>query len=164
MLIAGGDQSDGKKHLNALSSAELFNPVSGTFVKTGSMIQGRSHFAAVLLQNGKVLVMGGNNPAGYAGILTTAELYDPYTTKWTQTGPMEIGRSDFTATLLADGRVLVAGGGDNTTEIYDPISGTFQMGPSMTEARVSQTATLLQDGRVLVAGGNTDTASEMYQP
>ena len=128
------------------------------------MILARSHFAAVLLQNGKVLVVGGLNPGGYAGLLSAAELYDPSTGRWTATGPMSIGRSDFTATLLADGRVLVAGGGDNSTEIYDPNTGTFQMGPYMMEARVSQTATMLQDARILMAGGNSDTASEMYQP
>jgi WD40 repeat protein len=163
VLIAGGDQAD-KKHPNVLAAAELFNPVKGTFVTTGSMIQGRSHFAAVLLQNGKVLAIGGVNPAGYAGLLSTAELYDPYTGRWSATGAMAIGRSDFTATLMADGRVLVAGGGDNSTEIYDPTSATFQMGPYMMEDRVSQTATMLQDTRILMAGGNGDTASEMYQP
>jgi WD40 repeat protein len=163
VLIAGGDQAD-KKHPNVLAAAELFNPVKGTFVTTGSMLQGRSHFAAVLLQNGKVLAIGGVNPAGYAGLLSTAELYDPYTGRWSATGAMSIGRSDFTATLMADGRVLVAGGGDNSTEIYDPTSATFQMGPYMMEARVSQTATMLQDARILMAGGNGDTASEMYQP
>ena len=164
VLIAGGDQAADKKHPNILAAAELFNPVKGTFVTTGSMIQGRSHFAAVLLQNGKVLVMGGANPAGYSGLLSTAELYDPLTGRWSATGAMSIGRSDFTATLMADGRALVAGGGDNSTEIYDPTAGTFQMGPYMMQGRVSQTATMLQDARILMAGGNGDTASEMYQP
>jgi hypothetical protein len=163
VLIAGGDQAD-KKHPNVLAAAELFNPVKGTFLTTGSMIQGRSHFAAVLLQNGKVLVMGGINPSAYASLLTTAELYDPYTGKWTSTGPMLIGRSDFTATLLADGRVLVAGGGDNSTEIYDPLTGSFSTGPYMMESRVSQTATMLQDTRILMTGGNGDNQSEVYQP
>jgi len=164
VLIAGGDQGDTGKHPVILASAEIFNPVKDTFVRTGSMLQARSHFAAVALQNGQVLVMGGINPSGYAGLLSTAELYNPFTGKWTATGSMSVGRSDFTATLLADGRVLVAGGGDNTAEIYDPVSGAFDMTPGMVEARVSQTATLLQDNRVLMAGGNGDTSAETYQP
>jgi len=79
---------------------------------------------------------------------------------------MSIGRSDFSATLLADGRVLVAGGGDNSSEIFDPSTATFQMAHDMLNARVSQTATLLADTRVLMAGGNVtgDTAAEFYDP
>jgi WD40 repeat protein len=166
VLIAGGDQGDSGKHPVILASAELFSPVSATFARAGSMLQARSHFAGVLLQNGKVLVMGGLNMSVPAHLLMTAELFDPNSGQWSSTGPMTVGRSDFTATLLADGRVLVAGGGDNTTEIYDPATGEFSMGPFMLEARVSQTATVLADTRLLMAGGsvNGDSSAEMFNP
>jgi WD40 repeat protein len=166
VLIAGGDQGASGKHAVILASAELFNAVHGTFTRTGSMLQARSHFAAVVLQNGKVLVTGGVNLSASDHLLFTAELFDPNTGTWSRTGTMAVGRSDFTATLLADGRVLVAGGGDATTEIYDPDTGTFQMGGSMLEPRVSQTATVLVDGRLLMAGGNVGggTGAELFNP
>ena len=166
VLVAGGDNGDSGKHPVVLSSAEIYNPNTSRFTKTGSMNYGRSHFAAVTLQSGLVLVMGGINPSAYAGILATAELFDPSTGHWTPTGSMNIGRSDFTATLLPDGRVLVAGGGDNTTELYDPATGQFTMGPLMIAPRVSQTTTLLADNRLLMAGGNVfgDNGAEFYNP
>jgi len=79
-------------------------------------------------------------------------------------------RSAHTATLLANGKVLIAGGidpsGENTTkaEIYDPGTGTFSLTGSMTAARAGHTATLLATGRVLIAGGSEGATSEVYDP
>jgi hypothetical protein len=77
---------------------------------------------------------------------------------WTATGPMAMDREDQTATLLLDGTVLVAGGGNAPTsaELYDPKVGTWMTTGSMTHRRIYETATLLADGRVLVAGGDDD--------
>jgi hypothetical protein len=82
---------------------------------------------------------------------------------------MRTARVYHTATLLSDGRVLVAGGGDATAELYDPATATFSSTGSMAVARSSHTATLLSDGRVLVAGGADNNAgalasAELYQP
>ena len=77
---------------------------------------------------------------------------------------MAVGRSDFTATLLHDGRVLVAGGGDSSAELYDPSIGKFYTAAKMVMPRESQTATLLQDMRVLMTGGNIGTLAEFYSP
>jgi hypothetical protein len=82
---------------------------------------------------------------------------------WTATGSMIEARSRYTATLLANGKVLVAGGNTATAELYDPANGTWTATGAMTTAHYGHTATLLGDGRVLVAGGDTAVA-ELYDP
>ncbi|MEO8217797.1 MAG: kelch repeat-containing protein [Acidobacteriota bacterium] len=80
------------------------------------------------------------------------------------TGDMITARSGHTATLLLDGRVLLAGGGTSSAEIYDPSTGTFTATGSMNESRQSHSATLLPDGNVLIAGGRGDSSAELYVP
>ncbi|MGD0248702.1 MAG: kelch repeat-containing protein, partial [Candidatus Limnocylindrales bacterium] len=90
------------------------------------------------------------------------------------TGSMAAGRYHHTATLLSDGRVLVAGGYRDpsnvlaSAELYDPKTGTFSPTGSMATARADHTATLLSDGRVLIAGGwdgsTYPTSAELYDP
>jgi len=107
VLIVGGETADPG---GALASAELYNPATGTFTFTGSMGTTRSQHTAVLLQNGKVLVLGGENTSHAS--LATAEVYDPATGFFTPTASIMITtRREFPgATLLNDGRVLVTGG------------------------------------------------------
>ncbi|HUP69358.1 MAG TPA: kelch repeat-containing protein [Acidimicrobiales bacterium] len=130
---------------------------------------------------GKVLVVGGtdDNQRGYSHAL--AELYDPASGTWATTTPMAGGtRFDFTATLLADGKVLVAGGRQpdatlpnrSTAEVYDPRTSQWKATENkMSVGRQSHSATLLDDGRVLVAGGVTNetlrkglTSADLYDP
>jgi len=168
VLIAGGDDA-----VAALSTAELYDPKSGTFSLTGSMTTARSAHTATLLSDGRVLLAGGrSNMSG--PVLKTAELYDPKSGTFSPTtGSMTDAREGHTATLLRDGRVLVAGGLDDsatlaTAEIYIPATGSFSPAGTMKVARFSQTATLLPNGRVLIVGGQdhqVSTASaELYQP
>lgn len=146
------------------------------FFGTGAMTTPRMDHTATLLNSGVVLIAGGSlNDEGY-GPLASAELYDPATKSFTATGSMATARSHATATLLADGRVLIAGGRDGkwkalaSAELYDPSSGTFsQVGP-MTEARQGHSATLLAGGNVLIAGGidsstgKTIATAELFNP
>jgi hypothetical protein len=170
VLIAGGDNA---------GTAELYDPRTGLFSPTGSMTAVRDGgHTATLLSDGRVLIAGGSQPDGSSGFkaLASAELYDPATGKFSPTGSMTIARTGHTATLLSDGRVLIAGGGNgNSTtalpsaELYEPKTGRFTGTGSMTTARVLDTATLLSDGRVLFVGGGKDTASplssaELYDP
>jgi Galactose oxidase, central domain len=173
VLVAGGA-------LNiepfVLASAELYDPSTGSWTTTGAMIEARDGYTATLLPDGEVLVAGGSaTRVGSSPFpLATAELYDPRTTAWTAIGSMATARAGHTATLLADGKVLVAGGvpafGDYiprsplaSAELYDPGTKTWTAAAGMNEAREGHTATLLLDGNVLVVGGgNSPASTELY--
>jgi N-acetylneuraminic acid mutarotase len=134
---------------------------SGTWSQAGNMILPRSKHAATLLPDGTVLVVGGLT-GSLGNILTTAsaEIYHPDTGTWCLTGSMSVPRSRFTATLLPNGKVLVAGGSNNgfatvTSELYDFGTGLWTRTGDMNVPRFYHTATLLSDGRVLVTGGQS---------
>ncbi len=143
-------------------------PTGAGWSATGNLSAARYRHTATVLPNGRVLVAGGLGP--YMTGLSSAELYDPTTRTWTETGSligMEYAYDVPTATLLSDGRVLVTGIRGQDAELYDPATGTWGTTGSMTTGRASYTSTLLPDGRVLVAGGRTTTtlsSTEIYDP
>ncbi len=137
-----------------LSSTEFYSVSPGTFATADNMVSMREGHSAVRLPSGAVLFVGG----GDLGPSVTAELYDPATGRFTQTGGLSIPRDRGAFSLLSDGRVLAAGGDDaGTCEIYDPATGAFRTTAPMRLPRTGHTATLLPDGSVLVVGG-TDTS------
>jgi hypothetical protein len=170
VLIAGGMSVPNID--TAVASAELFNPATGTFTATGSMKGIRQEHTATLLDGGKVLVVGGvggPGPGPNTGTLATAELYDPGTGKWSQTGSLAEARWGNTETKLADGRVLVASGSMDpaypaSAEIYNPTTGTWSKTGALGTARWWHTATRLADGRVLITGGDTVPQGQAATP
>ena len=145
----------------------------GTFAATGQMSTPRAQHTATLLANGKVLIAGGVRSAAQGAALATAELYTPATGSFSATGSMTAARRSQSATLLLDGRVLIAGGFDgssalSSTELYDPSTGTFSAAGNMISARGGHDAILLDNGTVLFVGGsaaNLDAApAEIYDP
>ena len=178
IIFAGGINKKG-----TLASAELFEPKrgpSGSFVATGPMSTRRAGHTATVLQNGEVLVAGGASKIYGSGrtIFASAELYSISKKRFSNTGAMLEARTGHTATLLADGKVLIAGGDDGTTslstaELYDPSTANFTATGAINFARDQCTATLLANGKVLIAGGAQllpdgsgsvlDTA-ELYDP
>ncbi len=169
VLVAGGSNGD-----LDLTSAELYDPASGTWSATANMLKPHAgcggpctSFPATLLRDGKVLV-GDVTKESYG-----AELYDPTSGTWTATGSLDAGGLARSATLLANGKVLLTAGwplangvyGDPPL-LYDPDSGTWtaagQMGDPL---QVNYTATLLADGRVLVVGGEfPSNKAHLYDP
>src|ERR1035437_10034555 len=111
VLVMGGCVND---CLSAtIKSAELYNPIAGTFTTTGSMVQARAEFGVTLLANGQVLVAGGRTAdagEGWPAGTNKVEIYNPATGTWTATGALRGARHAMTATLLVSGKVLVAGG------------------------------------------------------
>ena len=172
VLVTGGFNSiNGTLYL-----AELYDPVTGTFIPIASpMGSARDSHTATLLPDGNILIAGGYNSINSS--LDSAELYYPSTGQFvTISQPMDFARDSHTATLLLNGKVLVTGGYNSingtlsSAELYEPATGTFTpIASPMGDARRGHTATLLADGKVLIAGGinNANTylsSAELYNP
>ncbi|NKI70683.1 hypothetical protein GN109_14745 [Collimonas pratensis] len=172
VLVAGGLNSS-----DALNTAELYNINTGTWTQTNSMRFARYAGAATLLPNGKAFVTGGSNYTAGNSVTVfenTAELFDPDTQTWSSISSMTDARSYTAATLLPNGRVLIAGGMGNggiylsTAELYDPDSNTWMYTPDLGYRAYLSTATLMQNGQVLITGGansgGPQRAAAVYQP
>jgi N-acetylneuraminic acid mutarotase len=161
VLVVAGIGQDSQPTI----TCELYDPVANVWTLTGSINEGPSD--VVTLDDGDVLATDEINPP-------TAQLFDPSTGAWSATGAMHFSRIADSATLLEDGRVLVAGGeGPNSlilqSEIYDPATQHWTLDADLNTARWVQSSVRLADGRVLVAGGLTQsfvpiTSAEIYTP
>ncbi len=163
LLVGGLDSNDFD-----IASAELYDPQNQTFGFTGSLQTPCDGHTATLLNSGKVLVAGGhywNN--GYTE-LSRVELYDPASGTFTSGGNLTEPRTSHIASLLNNGKVLLAGGQSATTgsssasaELYDPGAGTFALTGSMKEPLMYHTSHLLYNGKVLVVGG---VSAQLFDP
>lgn len=172
VLLAGGRDAS-RWRARSVATTERFEPRTRAFTPAAEMTVARRGHTATLLLDGRVLIAGGvdaSPPRGHA--TTTAEVFDPLTGAFLPTGSMATARSGHTATLLDDGRVLIAGGQDAEgapiAEIWDPVTGTFRVEPAVRTARGGHAATLLSDGRVLISGehapGGVSWPAELYDP
>jgi len=154
ILLTGGDDRG--------ADVEMFDPVRSKVSAAAPMAAARQQHTATLLKDGKVLIAGGygSSNSGAATPLASAEVFDPAGGKWASAGSMPIGRAAHTATLLGNGKVLVAGGiqeghGEllKSVEIFDPEALSWTTVAEMPTGRADHTATVLSDGSVLFAGG-----------
>lgn len=173
VMVAGG------VNFVTVPGVELYDLGSGTWSNTAPLITNRiGGHTATLLPSGKVLVVGGNGEL-FGPPLRNAELYDPTTGTWANTGLLTTNRSGHRATLLPNGKVLVTGGFFTggffpsvtpTAELYDPLTGVWRGISPMNTNRTGHISVLLPGGKVLVAGGAAasllgETASaELFDP
>jgi hypothetical protein len=171
VLISGGSDRAGLP----LTSGEVYDPEQDGFAVTGGLNSSRIDHTATRLQSGEVLLTGGVSDASELErhALASAEVLDPSDERFTPTAtPMAVERVDHTATLLDDGKVLIAGGSfeDSRAELYDPADRTFTpTAGAMGTVRIAHTASRLADGTVLLAGGAGQgglvlTSAELYDP
>jgi len=167
VLIVGGH--------GAPTFAEIYHPASQTFTSAGRLNRPETGHTATLLLDGRVLIAGGGGPRfcfDFPGD-ASAELYDPATNTFSLTGSLSTVRCIPTATLLPDGRVLIAGGQLTTSpgfsvclksaELYDPSTGTFSVTGTMSVERCAPEVSVLDDGEVLILGGFQRSA-ELFHP
>ncbi len=160
-VLAASLLANGKVLVLSTTGSKVYDPASGTFAVAGPYAAGGDLITNVVgLGDGRVLVLGSDPP----------QIFDPLSNSFSLTGSLSntglYGVDLFSATLLKDGRVLVAGGmSDGRTAaaaLYDPRTGTFTATGSMNDARDAHAAVLLADGRVLVLGGDGWTCSGTY--
>ena len=154
VLIAGG-HAGRRADIRLYDTAELYDPATGTFRPTGSMTHRRHKHAGGLLADGRVLITGGADERDDQGEYRDTEVYDPKTERFASLGEMRRARYKHqgTMTLLADGRVLIAGGAGDP-ELFDPGTGRFTL-VSASNALPGNfsAAAKLGNGQVLIAGG-----------
>ncbi len=169
VLMAGGV---GERR-TSLGTAEVFDPVTDDFGPVSPMVGARASHTATLLADGRVVIVG-----GYAGrgarttALRTVEMFDPRTNRFTPAADLVQRRQGHDAVQLADGRVIILGGSDQSgarggyiwTEVFDPVSGVFAAGAPLHGKRYNLrgTSVVLAGGCVLVAGGARQL--ELYDP
>jgi hypothetical protein len=173
VLVTGGDNGWWRSY----SSTKLFDPATGRWTPTGLLNTARRDPIGATLPDGRVLVAGGTYSVGFDGeedffgrttwpesrVLTSAEIYDPRTGRWTRTGSLHDPASAGDAYALPDGRVLavgqVGGSAAGPVEVFDPATGRWTAAGRL--ARPTSSATVaLDDGSLLVIGGVTDDEAD----
>jgi len=184
VLIAGGRDNgmgfaiyEGVHYAPPLAqSTELWDRESRSWRRApGALTEPREEHQGITLSDGRVLVVGGWHKGR---TLTSTELWDPGTERWSPTGSLSLARSSFALTALPDGRAAVSGGlvrsePDATTsvELWDPQRGTWSPGPPMALGRAGHQLAHLGDGTFLVVGTSRpspealpETTWELWQP
>lgn len=154
VLVTGGHKGR-RAAIEIYKSAEIYNPQTGAFTAAADLTVKRHKHDAVLLGDGRVLIVGGADERDAGGAYRDVEVYDPQTKKFSKIGEMKLARYKLqgTSVLLSNGKVFIAGGADQA-ELFDPQTNSFEITNGTYEtARLFSTATLLPDGAVLIVGG-----------
>jgi hypothetical protein len=170
VLVIGGQRNG-----TPLASAERYDPRTQSWSPAGTMRVPRVYATATSLPDGRVLVVGGGsapdpNEPGVDEATSSAEIFDPTSDTWQEAASMSTVRALHTATLLGNGRVLVAGGASTdggttgavyaSAESYDPATDTWSPAGSMSSFRYAHSAVTHANGDALVAGGWSSQASD----
>ncbi|AFL89937.1 Kelch motif protein [Terriglobus roseus DSM 18391] len=170
VLVVGGRPNNcaATCSLDALKTAEIFDPATNKWSSTGSLRISRSGHSAGVLDDGRVVIFGGMTNEDQnirTQQVAQVEVWDPATGKFTDFGTLHVGRTFHALVRLLDGRFLLANGYDEveypsaTTEIFDPVTQIATNGPNTLSNRFRGTATLLSNGQVLITSGNDTTSS-----
>ena len=162
-LVVGGQDTVPSSPQDAIlpfvGTTEIFNPETREWQQAATMNQPLFRQAAVLMSDGRVLVVGGALLSDGTES-ARAEIYDPATDTWTPTEDMSAERGRPNAMVLADGRVLVTGhrrldfrATTGRVDIYDPDTDTWTAADELSQPSDGHSLTLLPDGTVLAAGG-----------
>jgi hypothetical protein len=174
VLITGGYQFIGMNG-EAIPFAEIFDPATGQSTALPPLSEPRDDSErSVLLKDGRVLIVSG-------GETRLVEIFEPTTRLFDLAGLMLHVRGGPTATVIPDGRVLIAGGFTafgptdpeppvtESAELFDPVSGKSQPTGSLSMARYRHSAVTLPDGRIALLGGygvdgQVLSSVEIYDP
>lgn len=167
LVIGGVNSGTCGNSTNYLATAEIYDPETNSWSSASSFTIGRNQHSATLLPSGKVLMAGGFGPGLLATPAWQNQIYDADANVWTAVAPMAGYRLHHTATLLASGKVLVAGGysggaGTASCEIYDPVLNTWAAAASLPAPYNNHSASLLPSGKVLLAGGTSNSVSSAF--
>jgi hypothetical protein len=170
VLVVGGSDPD----QNAIGAVSVFDPSTLAWSALDPLSATRRLHTVTRLNDGRILVAGGTSgPFAYPiPPVATAQIFEPRTETWSRVPEMIEPRYFHSATLLADGRVLVAGGGAirsasticglATAEIFDPVTEAWTATKPMVDQRIQHVAVRLPDGRVLAVGGTLRTGRVSY--
>jgi hypothetical protein len=170
MIVGGVDSSQPG---TVAGDVDIYDPITGTarVARFHPQNGGRDRATATLLSDGTVLVAGGEQSTNPAGALSSTDIWDPSIetgsqcsqslscSSWISGPALNVGHCNHSATLLANGLVLIAGGGCGTgdpisvCELYDPKARTWTAGGNLQDPRKLFPAVLLPNGQVLAAGG-----------
>lgn len=161
VLVVAGSSRSGVGGAYATNAAEIYDPTTGNWSLTDPLPFAVTYHTATLLPDGSVLVAGGYNGFNNDSHVSSIASYNPITGKWKSMEPMQVRRTYHTATLLANGKVLIAGGNNTSTtldssEIYDPNAGTngqSTLGNTVKMGGWGSRAVGMKDGNVLLLGG-----------
>lgn len=166
VLVVGGTGLVGGKRV-PIPEAEIYDPERERWLSAGALSVARRDHTATLLRTGRILVVAGQGSGDTAGqpgaYLSSTEMFDAAGGTWSLADPLTHSRRAHSATLLADGRLMVAGGVGaagrvGASEVYDVGDGAWQLlGGSLVTPRADHSSSLLPDGTVLLVGGSSRT-------